>query len=247
MLLGPNNIKGGSMKTAIIIGASSGIGMELARILSKNNYRLGIAARRIDKLIELKEELSTEALCCQMDIKDNEKAMSSMKSLIKELGKIDLFIITSGIGYINKNLEWRWEEETIDVNVKGVVSIINVIMEELNQRGEGQLAVITSIASMRGSSEGPAYNASKAFLSNYLEGLRAMVHKSKSRVIITDIKPGLVDTAMAKGEGLFWVMSLKKTAQQIFKAIIKKKKVALVTKRWKLLSMVYRILPDRFL
>lgn len=235
------------MKTAIVIGASSGIGMELSRILSGNNYKLGLAARRLDKLMELKSELPNDAVCCQMDIVDTTSSMSAMKSLIKELGKVDLYIISSGTGHINKNLEWKLEEDTIDVNVKGVVSIINVIMEELKRNNEGQLAVITSIASMRGSSEAPSYNASKAFLSNYLEGLRAMVHKTKSNVVITDIKPGLVDTAMAKGEGLFWVMPLEKTSKQIYKAINRKKKIALVTKRWKLLSILFRILPERFL
>jgi short-subunit dehydrogenase len=103
--------------------------------------------------------------------------------------------------------------------------------------------VISSIGGIRGSSQAPSYNASKAYQINYTEGLRQKAAKLKMPIFITDIRPGLVDTKMAKGEGLFWVMPLEKAVNQIYKAIIRKKKVVYVTKRWHLIAMILKLIP----
>ena len=108
----------------------------------------------------------------------------------------------------------------------------------------GHLVGISSIASIKGSNICPSYNASKAFISNYLEGLRKKSVKEKLKISITDIQPGLIDTAMAKGEGLFWVSSAQKAAKQIFKAIQQKKKRAYITKRWAIVAWLLKILPE---
>ncbi len=102
---------------------------------------------------------------------------------------------------------------------------------------------ISSIAAIRGG-EAPSYNASKAFVSNYLQGLCYLNAKSKNNVVVTDIQPGFVDTAMAQGDGLFWVASPQKAAAQIFTAIKKKKRHAYITKRWRLIGWILKILPD---
>jgi short-subunit dehydrogenase len=89
----------------------------------------------------------------------------------------------------------------------------------------------------------PSYNASKAYVSNYLEGLRKKVAKEKLPITITDIQSGLVDTAMAKGEGLIWVASPYKVATQIYRAIQRKKRSAYITKRWTIITWLYKIMP----
>jgi short-subunit dehydrogenase len=81
-------------------------------------------------------------------------------------------------------------------------------------------------------------------MSNYLQGLRQKFRKLKLPVVVTDVQPGFVDTAMAKGEGLFWMASPKKAAQQIFDAIRKRRKHVYVTRRWQVIAWVLRILPD---
>jgi len=156
---------------------------------------------------------------------------------------VDIFVISSGVGFINQNLQWAYEKETIDVNVSGFVAMANVAMHHFLSKGSGHLVGISSIASIRGDGDAPAYNASKAFVSNYMEGLRKKVSKSGMPIVITDIQPGFVDTAMAKGEGLFWVASPQKAAQQIYTAIKRKKKHAYITKRWRVIGWLMKAMP----
>ncbi|EES49748.1 SDR family NAD(P)-dependent oxidoreductase [Clostridium botulinum] len=79
---------------------------------------------------------------------------------------------SSGIGNLNEELDWNKEKEVIDVNVSGVTSIINIAIKHFMEKSSGQLVVISSVGGLRGSRGAPSYNASKAFLSNYLEGIR---------------------------------------------------------------------------
>jgi short-subunit dehydrogenase len=96
---------------------------------------------------------------------------------------------------------------------------------------------------MRGEGIAPAYNASKAYQINYTEGLRKKAAKLSYPIHITDIRPGFVDTAMAKGEGLFWVTPLQKAVQQIYRAIFRKRKVVYISRRWRYVAMLLRIMP----
>ena len=99
------------------------------------------------------------------------------------------------------------------------------------------------VAGLRGNGIAPSYNASKAYQINYLEGLRQKASKLKSSILITDVRPGFVDTAMAKGEGQFWVSSVEKASKQIFNSIQKKKKVVYVTKRWRFIALLLKSIP----
>jgi short-subunit dehydrogenase len=232
------------VKKAIIVGASSGIGRELARIFSINAYVLGLAARRDDLLHALQNELETKSYIKHIDISRQDEAMNRLTELIAEMKDVDLIIITSGIGHINHELDWKKEKETIDVNVSGVTSMINVSLKHFIEKNSGQLVVISSVAALRGGSDGPAYNASKAYIANYLEGIRCKFKKDKTNITVTDIRPGLVDTDMAKGEGLFWVQPPAKVARQIYDAIKLHKKVVYVTKRWGLIAFLVKHIPD---
>ncbi len=232
------------MLNAIIIGASSGIGRELAKILSEKGIVVGLTARRLEKLNELQDELPGAAFVKQMDISKTESAMAALSELIDEMGKVDLIVISSGTGDINMELDWQVERNCIDVNVSGFAAMANVAVKHFISEKAGHLVGISSIAAVRGGKDSPAYNASKAFVSNYLQGLRQKVAKSKGSISITDIKPGFVDTQMAKGEGLFWVAPLQKAAAQIYRAIVKKKSHVYVTKRWRLIAWLIKILPE---
>ncbi|OGF45774.1 MAG: oxidoreductase [Candidatus Firestonebacteria bacterium RIFOXYA2_FULL_40_8] len=232
------------MKKAIIIGASSGIGRELAKIFASNGYEVGIVARRTGLLDELKAEMTVNTYTAAIDITNTDIVIRSLEYLIKEMSVVDIVVISAGIGYINPELDWSKDKETIDTNVSGFAAIAGTAMKYFAQKKSGHLVGISSIAGIRGSNECSAYNASKAFMSNYLEGLRKKSEKEKMDITITDIQPGLVDTAMAKGEGLFWVAPPKKAAKQIYKAILKKKKKAYITKRWAIIAWVLKIIPD---
>ncbi len=232
------------MKRAIIIGASSGIGRELAKVFSQDGYVVGLTGRRVDLLISLQQELSTPSFVKRMDVSQLSEAMRCLEELIREMNHVDLIVISAGVGFINTELEWEKEKATIDVNVAGFAAMANVAVKHFIEQSSGHLVGISSIAALRGSGATPAYNASKAFASNYIEGVRQKVSKLKLPIVITDIQPGLVDTAMAQGEGLFWVAPPEKAARQIFDVIKSRRKHAYVTKRWRTIAWLLKIVPD---
>ena len=231
------------MKSAIVIGASSGIGRDLAKLLSQNGYRIGVAARRRDLLATLQAELSAGAVIKEMDVSQPGTAMRQLRELLDEMQEVELIVISAGTGAINLELDWSKEAATIDTNVTGFAAIANVAIAHFVQRGSGHLVGISSIAALRGSDVSPAYYASKAFQSNYLQGLRKKMVKSGLPITITEVQPGLVDTAMAQGEGLFWVAPVEKVARQIYDAIIRRKEHVYVTKRWRLIAWLLKALP----
>jgi len=235
------------MKKAIVVGASSGIGRELARLLAEEGYTVGITGRRKDLLEELKKDSSENIIVKAFDINDHPLALKMLNELVIELGGMDLLIFSSGTGEINKELDFNIEKETINTNVLAWTAIIGWAFNCFIQQKLGHLVAITSIGGLRGNPNAPAYNATKAFQINYLEGLRMSVHKKGYKIYITDIRPGLVDTAMAKGDGLFWVMPVTKASKQIYNAIKSKKSVAYITKRWGIIAFLMKILPRSIL
>jgi short-subunit dehydrogenase len=145
-------------------------------------------------------------------------------------------------------LAWDKEEETIFTNVVGVTKLYDLSFNLFRKQGFGHLVGITSIASIRGNRGAPAYFSSKAYQKAYLESLYMKTKTIKSnKVFITDIRPGFVDTAMALGEGIFWMVSLEKAAKQIYTAIKKKKRVAYISKRWSLIALFLKIAPASLL
>jgi len=180
----------------------------------------------------------------EIDITQVDQAGQRLRSLIEEMGGVDLFVISSGVGYENPNLDWKPEAETIAVNVTGFTCMVNAAVQHLSMRKKGHLVGISSVAAIRGHGSAPAYGASKAFETNYLQAIRHRFAKLHLPVSVTIVHPGFVDTAMAKGEGLFWVAPVEKASRQIFRAIQKKKALVYVTKRWQAIAWLLRLLPD---
>jgi short-subunit dehydrogenase len=232
------------MKKAIIVGASSGIGRDLAKILAGKGYAVGLIARREALLRNIQGELPSKAYIKAIDICNRDDTQKGLTGLITEMGGADLVIISTGIGFINPELDLDKELETVATNVQGFVTVANVAFRHFVRQGAGHLVGISSIAAIRGGAEAPAYNASKAFISNYLQGLRQKAAKSKLAITVTDIQPGFVDTDMAKGEGIFWMAPVQKAAAQIYRAIERKRPHAFVTKRWRLVAWMLKIMPD---
>jgi short-subunit dehydrogenase len=232
------------MKSAIIVGASSGIGRALAVTLSLEGYRLGVVARRTDLLAQLQAELTGPCVIRTVDVSRPELAMPLLQELIEELRDVELFILSAGTGFDNTALDWEPERETIAVNVLGFAGMVNVAVAHLEARGSGQLVGISSLAALRGNRVAPAYNASKAFVSNYLQGVRYRFRKLKLPVVVTDVQPGFVDTRMAGGDRPFWVASPQTAARQIIAAIRGRRRHVYVTRRWRLVAWLLRIVPD---
>ena len=236
------------MKTAIVFGATSGIGKEISKLLLNNGYKVAITGRRLEKLKELKSKYSDQVYIVQNDIQKVDKVEEVFNKIINEFSTVDLIIQSSGVGHINPTLDWDKEEETILTNVVGVTKLYHLSFNLFRNQGFGHLVGITSIASIRGNRGAPAYFSSKAYQKAYLESLYMKTKTIKSnKVFITDIRPGFVDTAMALGDGIFWMVPLDKAVKQIYKAIKNKKRVAYISKRWKLIALVLKIAPASLL
>lgn len=231
------------MKKAIIIGATSGIGKGLAQKLADENYVVGITGRRTELLDDLKSQNPNIFIPQTFDITDTNKIVENLEYLTKKLGGLDLIIISSGIGDLNENLEYEIEKRTIETNVMGFTCVVNWAFNYFENKKAGHIVAISSVGGLRGNRIAPSYNASKAYQINYLEGLRQKATKLKHPIFVTDIRPGFVDTAMAKGEGQFWVSTVNKATRQIFEAIKRKKKVVYVTKRWLLIGVILKRIP----
>ena len=233
------------MRKAIVIGATSGIGKALAEVLSQRGYAVGAAGRNEDALAELQRGLPGETHTLRIDVSCWEEAAERLRELIAQMGGVDLVVISSGIGRYNPELEWGPEKETIDVNVSGFVAMATAALRYFREQGHGHLVGISSIAGVRGVRTSPAYGASKAFVSNYLEALRANVRHTGLPIYVTNVLPGFVDTPMVRGNPrMFWVAPAEKAARQIADAIERRPHRAYITRRWVLIAWVARHLPD---
>ncbi len=227
----------------IIIGATSGIGKALFEKYANEDNRIGIIGRRANLLYELQQRYPSKTISAKADITKLEEIEQAINALHKEMEYIDLAIVCSGTGDINTSLDYAVERPTIDTNVVGWTFVIDILYHIFEQQGHGHLVAITSAGGLRGEPMAPAYSATKAYQINYMEALRKKAFKNGGHIIVTDIRPGLVDTSMAKGEGLFWVMPVEKVASQIIEAICKKKSKAYVTRRWHILAIINKNLP----
>lgn len=231
------------MRKVIIIGATSGIGRALVQLFSAQGFEVGLMGRREALLQEIMRELPGKAYAKAVDISETAVAIERLNELLNEMGRVDVIVVSAGVGFINDGLEWLPERETIATNVCGLAAVCNTAMNFFAKQGTGQLAAISSIAAIRGNSSAPAYAASKAFVSNYLEGLRGWAYKKNLPITVTEIQPGFVDTAMAQGDGLFWVEPVEKAARLIYRAICMKRSHVYVSGRWRLIAWLLRSLP----
>lgn len=230
---------------AIIIGASSGIGNALARQLSAAGYHLGLTGRRGNLLDELARNLPQPAVVRDFDIAKTESAIEEFKKLIDDMGGVDLIIINAGVGKTNPDLLWDDEKLVIDINVRGFTAMVNVAFNYFKKQGRGHIVGISSILALKGTGRAPAYSASKAFVSSYMDALRRRKARLNLPITVTDIKPGFIDTPMVKdNEYLFWVSPVEKAAQQIHSAIRRKKSRIVITRRWNIVAFLIHLLPD---
>ncbi len=232
------------MNKVLVVGASSGMGRELALIFAENGFQVGIVARRESLLTEIRSLHPNNIKIRSYDCSALENTFE-LEQLKDEMNGIDLLVLCAGNGEINKSLDSGLEKDTNTLNVQAFTEISCWAFNYFKDKGAGHLVVITSIAGLRGGRVAPAYNASKAYQIHYLEGLRQRANRLKLPIYITDIRPGFVDTAMAKGGGRFWVVPKEKAAHQIFKHIRKKSEVAYISKRWRLIAWLFKLLPAR--
>lgn len=230
------------MKQGIIIGASSGIGWELAVQLAAKGYQLGLMARRVDRLEQLADGLSGEHFIQGTDLRDAEQAQQDLQDLIDRMGNVELIVVNSGVGIKERKLDWIGGKETIDVNVRGFAAMSVTAMNYFLERGAGHLVGVSSVASHASGGLSLTYTASKAFVSNYLEGMRSRAQHSGLPIRVTTVEPGFVKTPMVDWNA-FWMAPVDKAVAQMVKAISKQKNHVYITKRWRLVVWILELTP----
>ena len=227
----------------IIVGATSGIGKALFEKYAGEGHHVAIVGRRKHLLDELVAAFPNNATAKVADVTKQDEIETAIRELWTEMQEVDIAIVCAGTGQINRELDYAKEQPTLDTNVIGWTFVVDMLYGLLEKQGKGQLASISSVGGLRGEALAPAYTATKAFQVNYLEALRKKAYKDGSKIRITDVRPGFVDTAMAQGDSLFWVMPVEKVANQIYNAIRKGKGKVYVTKRWRVIAILYKALP----
>lgn len=231
-------------KNAIIVGASSGIGMEVAKVLLSDGWRLGIAARREDKLQELKAMAPERIKVMKIDVTQSD-AGERLLCLIDELGGMDLYFHASGIGRQNRKLEADIELRTMETNAVGFTRMIGTAYRYFAQRGEGHIAAITSIAGTKGLGPAPAYSATKALQATYLQALEQQARQSGLHIRFTDIRPGFVDTALLNGDFKYpMLLQPAAVARDIVGSICKRRHVRIIDLRYRILTFFWRLIPN---
>lgn len=225
-------------KKAIVIGASSGIGFEVAKILIKQGWKVGVAARRT----KLLQDLGAAAFE-RIDVTADD-ATEGLQRLIVQLGGMDLYFHASGIGKQNRELTEDIELATMQTNAIGFTRMIGEAYRYFAKQGNGHIAAITSIAGTKGLGPAPSYSATKAMQNVYLQALEQQARSRGLNIRITDIRPGFVDTALLAGD-FHYPMMLKpdRVAREIVYAINHRHHIRVIDWKYRILTAVWRRIP----
>lgn len=244
------------------MGATSGIGQEVAKLLAANGYEVGIAGRREERLVQMAQATPGIVAHRQIDV-TKEDAPTELHKLIEELGGMDLYVHSSGIGWENVALDADKELKTVETNGVGFVRMVSAAYnwfaeqraDEAKQRAEGdeqkasdkerkaRIACITSIARTRGLGAAPAYSATKRMQAHYLECLSQQVRMRHLNIGITDIRPGFVATDLIAGSHFPLQLKAEDVARTIVRAIERGNEVVTIDWRYRLLVAAWQLIP----
>ena len=226
------------MKRAIVIGASSGIGREVAKLLIGEGWTVGVAARRVERM----QDLQAAAVEC-IDVTADD-ATERLRHLINNIGGMDLFFYASGIGKQNRGLHVDIELATVQTNGMGFTRMIGEAYRYFAGKGSGHIAAITSIAGTKGLGPAPSYSATKAMQNVYLQALEQQARSRKLNIRFTDIRPGFVDTDLLSGDFRYPLMLRpERVAREIVRAIEHRKHIRVIDWKYRLLTACWRRIP----
>jgi short-subunit dehydrogenase len=217
-------------QAAIITGASSGIGWALAHELARHGARVGLVARRQEKLEQLADEIRRQggqAALAAADVGNQAQTAEAIGQLARELGPVDLLVANAGVGMptLLNPTNIADVEAMLRINVLGMVYAFDAILPQMIERRAGHLAGISSMASYKGLPGESAYCASKAAMNVYLEGLR--IRLRDYGITVSTICPGFVRTPMTQVNKFHmpWLLEVDDAARRIVRALERRKKV----------------------
>ena len=232
------------MKRAVIVGATSGLGLEVARLLLERGWSIGVAGRRVEALEQLRTVAPDRVRVHAIDVTQSD-APDRLHALIDDLGGMDLYFHSSGIGRQNPDLDPSIELSTVRTNGEGFVRMVTAAYRYFRTQGHGHIAAITSVAGTRGMGAAAASSATKRFQRTYLDALAQLAHREGLRLHITDIRPGFVRTALLNPEVRYpMLMEPAPVARRIVDAVERRRRVATIDRRYRALVLLWRLLPQ---
>ncbi|MCM1029258.1 MAG: SDR family NAD(P)-dependent oxidoreductase [Alloprevotella sp.] len=236
------------MKKIVIVGASSGIGLQVAADLARAGFRVGMAARHLAPMQAIKELYPDRVELAEIDVTSPE-APRRLGDLIEAIDGMDILLFASGVGFSDPELDDSMLANTLQVNVVGFARIVAEAYKYFRStanRSQGQIAVITSVAATKGIGIAAAYSASKAFQVRFINALEQLAYTQQVNVAFTDIRPGFVRTPLLKPDRSYpMIMPVARAARLVEKAILERKRVAVIDSRWRIVNALWRLVPQR--
>lgn len=229
--------------TAIVVGASSGIGKAIAEQLVAAGWRVGLTSRRPERMAGMIASLGDRVRTRAIDLDDPEGTRSGLRAFADDLGGVDLWVLNAGTGILNRDFAWEPERQTIATNVMGFAAMTDAAVHHCMARGSGRIVGISSVAKKRGHPFTASYSGSKAFVSLYLDGVRMFLKRAAPKVSVTEVAPGYIDTPLQQFDEAFWVASAETAARQIIAAAMARRKHAYVPRRWALIAALLSLAP----
>ncbi len=234
----------------VLIGASSGLGAALARRLVREGYTLALISQREQELKDLCARMNAEAgrtvvLPYFHDVTHRDEVPELLRRIVADLGGLDLAAYIAGVMYVPRMDEYNFDADQLmlEVNLLGAIAWLDPVAEMFQAAGRGQIVGISSVAGDRGRVSNPAYNASKAGLSTYLEALRNRL--TRRGVNVLTVKPGMMKTQMLEGvKNPIFPVTPEEAADQIYKAMRLRKQQIYVGWIWKWIMLVVRNIPS---
>lgn len=231
------------MKRIVIVGATSGMGYEVARLAIRAGWRVGAAGRRVGLLEALQAEAPGQLEIEPLDVTDP-RAPEYLSRLVERLGGMDIYLHSSGIGSRNEALDPQIELATARTNGEGFIRMVTAAYAWFRDHDGGQIAVISSIAGTRGLGAAPAYSATKRMQNTYIDALAQLAHMQHVDIRFTDIRPGFVATALLRNADYPMLMRPEKVAETLFRALECGKRRIVIDHRYALLVRLWRLIPQ---
>lgn len=232
------------MKRIVIAGATSGLGLETARLCIREGWRVGAAGRRLEALEALRAEAPDQVEIEPLDV-THEDAPERLNRLIERLGGMDIYLHSSGIGSRNTDLRPNIELETLRTNGEGFVRMIVAAFHYFRSHGGGHLAVISSIAGTKGLGAAPAYSATKRMQNTYIDALAQLARMEGYGIRFTDIRPGFVATPLLAGDRHYpMLMEPEAVARHIMHALKSGRRRIVIDRHYAWLVGGWRLIPQ---